>query len=118
MQYGDVKIKVFIKDKNNLIANANVSLNTLDFGFVTIKGFQIWRSNVFNQRLNEQINITPPTKQTFGRYTQQVFFEDKDKWYELEAKIYDVFNNDRNKKLSKQSVEDINIDDIPEDLGQ
>ena len=68
MEMQDVKIKVYIKDKDNLIANANVSLNTVLFGFVTIKGFQLWKSTHFNERLSESINITPPTKQGYGRY--------------------------------------------------
>src|SRR3989344_8502223 len=116
MEMRDVKIKVFIKDKGNLIANANVSINTVLFSFVTIKGFQIWKSDRFNERLQEQVNITPPTKQTYGRYTPQVFFEDKNKWFELEQMVYDAFNTERQKGNSKSASEEVNVDDIPDNL--
>lgn len=118
MEMRDVNIKVFIKDKGNLIANSNVSINTVLFAFVTIKGFQIWRSDCFNERLQEKINITPPTRPAYGRYIPQVFFEDKNKWFELEQMIYNAFNTERLKKSLKQKTEDVNIDDIPDDLGQ
>lgn len=92
---GDVKIKVLIKNKGKLLANANIAIETVTFGFITIKGFQIWSSTRFNERLQEAINITPPTKQAYGHFIQQVFFEDKDKWFGLEEKIYGVFVNTR-----------------------
>ena len=48
----------------------------------------------------------------------QVFFEQPDKWFELEQMIYDSFNAERQKKSSKHAIEEVNIDDIPDDLGQ
>lgn len=116
MDMESIKIKIIIQNKNSLLANANISLNTFDFDFVTIKGFQIWKSTHFNERLSEAINITPPTKQAYGHYYQQVFFENKEKWYELELMIYEAFNNALNKGSLKS--EDVNVDDIPDDLGQ
>lgn len=109
----DIKITIQLKDKASLLANAIVSLNTIAFGFVTIKDFQIWRSKVFNDRLQEQINIKPPTRAFFGKFLERVFIEDKNKWYELEQMIYDAFNNERNKKQANNNNEEVNIDDIP-----
>lgn len=106
----DVKIKVFLKDKGKLLANANIAIETVKFGFVTIKGFQIWSSPKFNERLQEALNITPPTKQAYGRFYQQLFFEDKNKWFELEEKIYSAYLNIRNAATAEK--EDISPDEV------
>ncbi|GEM_PF-3541437 len=102
----DIKIKIIIKDKPNLLANATVSLNTITFGFVTIKNFAIWKSKHFNDRLQEAINITPPATRGF-KYTPIVFFETRDKWFDLERQIYDAFSVSRSGK-----EEEIDIDEV------
>jgi len=40
-----------------------------------------------NDRLQEPINITPPSKNSFGKYQIQIFFETTEKWYEIEMLI-------------------------------
>lgn len=107
---GDLKINIILKDQNNLLANATISLGTTSFGFVTIKGFQIWRSSRFNERLQETVNITPPTNMYQGKYFQQVFFEEPSKWFEIELKIYECFNLTRNETKGKRTNEDVDID--------
>lgn len=84
-----VKIQVLIKNKGQLLANATISFETVYFGLVTIKDFQIWRSQIFNSRLQDSINIKPPTGYSWTRVT--VFFEDKEKWSELELEIYNAY---------------------------
>ena len=101
----DINIKIILKDKPNLLANANVSINTIELGFVTIKNFVIWRSTYFNERLQEAINIEPPKTQGFRR-TPIVFFETRDKWFDLERQIYDAFN------VSRAGKEEIDIDEV------
>lgn len=111
----DIKIKIILRDsKSNLLANANISINTIQFGFVTIKGFQIWKSHNLNERLQESINITPPTRQVYGHYRFQVFFEDKTKWPIMEEMIYNAFLQIRNKRVE---TEDVDIDELPDDLS-
>lgn len=112
----DIKIKIIIKDKPNLLANANISLNTIAFGFVTIKNFAIWKSKHFNDRLQEAINITPPATRGF-KYTPIVFFETPDKWFDLELQIYQAFVASR----TSSKYEDIDLDAVDkgiEDLKQ
>lgn len=105
-----LKISVFLKDKDNLLANVTISIFTIDYGFVTIKDFQIWVSRNFNERLQEAINITPPMKNFYGKYHQRVFLENKDKWYQLEARIYDAYCLSRNKE---KKTEKVNLDELP-----
>ena len=95
---GNVKIRIFIKNKNNLLANAIVSLETVYFGWITLKDFQIWRSQNLNSRLQEYINIKPLQRNVYGKCLDRVFFEDNEKWYELEAKIYDAYFLARSKE--------------------
>lgn len=106
----DIKIKIIIKDKPNLLANANISFDTVAFGSITIKNFAIWKSKHFNERLQEAINITPPSTRGF-KYTAIVFFENRDRWYELEQQIYDAFN------VSRQNPQDEDIDPDDVDVG-
>src|SRR3972149_8104473 len=96
-----VKIRVFIKDKGNLLANATISLETVYFGFITIKNFQIWRSQNLNSTGQENINIKPLQRNVYGKWLDRVFFEDTEKWYELEAKIYDAYFMARSKTNDK-----------------
>ena len=40
----NVKIHIDIKNKENLLANATISIDTAEFGQITIKNFQmVWR---------------------------------------------------------------------------
>lgn len=87
----DIKITIIIKDKPNLLANANMAIPTLDFGYITIKGFQIWKSNNLNSRLQDYVNITPPSIKAYLRWNNIVFFESEDKWVEIEQIIYDNY---------------------------
>ncbi len=109
----DLKIKIILKNKGNLFANADISIYANSYGFITLKGFQIWKSNVFNNRLNDNINIQPAGKIAFGHFYKQVFFEEKEKWYELEMEIYQeylkVVNNKKNFNEETVNPEDIQI---------
>lgn len=113
----DIKIKIILKDKPNLLANATVSLNTTAFGFVTIKGFTIWKSRHFNDRLQEAVNIKPPAQLAFGKYYPQVFFESRDKWFDIERQIYDAFNTSRT-GLKEEAIDPDEIDKAIEDMKQ
>lgn len=108
----DVKITIRLKNIKTLLANANVSLNTTLFGFVTIKGFQIWKSTNFNSRIQQAINITPPSKPSFGHYVQLVFFEDIKLWYELESQIHSAYIKELNKSKSLET-EEVDVDQLP-----
>lgn len=98
---GNVKIRIFIKNKNNLLANATVTLETVYFGFLTLKDFQIWRSQNLNNRLMEYINIKPLSRNIYGKWLERAYFEDPEKWYELESKIYDAYFKARNEQEAK-----------------
>lgn len=112
----NVEISIFFPEKqSSLLANATVSLRTIEYGFVTIKGFCIWISSRLNDRLQEKINITPPSKQIRGRYRPIVFVEEPiDNWYCLEARIYDAYHKAKIKiKYKQKQNEDVNPNDIP-----
>lgn len=110
------KISIFLKEnKGNLLANATVSVDTLQFGYITIKGFQIWISRIFNERLQDKINIQPPTKLAYGRAHQQVFIEDKQKWFLLELEIYNLFLKSKEPNIHEE--EEIDIDEIDKALS-
>ncbi len=84
----NIKINIKIKNKGNLLANANLSLLTKDFGWINIKDFQIWRSSNLNSRLEDNINIQPPSINVHGKYIAKIFFEDIKKWEKIEEEIY------------------------------
>lgn len=108
-QYADdnCKVQIFLKDQEKLLANATVLINITPFGPVTIKSFQIWKSHVFNERLNEPINILPTSIKRF----KLVFFEDISKWFELERIIFEAYSK------AKSEKEDLNIDEIDKALS-
>lgn len=106
MRDEDVKIKIVIKNKGNLLANATIHVSTYDYGFITIKSFQIWESHIFNNRLKDNVNIQPPGKVAYGHYYPHVFFEDTQRWYELEQEIYMAYLEKKNES------EEIDIDKV------
>ncbi|OGK09582.1 hypothetical protein A2767_03150 [Candidatus Roizmanbacteria bacterium RIFCSPHIGHO2_01_FULL_35_10] len=109
----NIKIKIFLPKKvSKLLASASVSINS-EYGFITIKGFQIWPSSHFNQRLQTSVNITPPSKQLYGRYTPFIFFEDVKSWYKLEELIFSAYQKFKDKKEKIIISEDVNPEDIP-----
>lgn len=110
----DVKIIVFLNSKDNLIARVNISLKLNTSSFITIKGFVIWKSEWIHPKFQEQINFTPPRLYLYGKWSDIVFFEDKQKWFLLEEKIYLAYckaKSEKDKKLI--ASEDINPDEIP-----
>jgi hypothetical protein len=96
------EIKIEIKNKNKMLANANVLIDTVEFGQVNIKAFQIWQSNYLNLRLGEYINIAPPSL----RYFKFIFFEDEKSWLRLEKQIWESYKN----KVAENTP--INPDDV------
>jgi hypothetical protein len=106
------EVKIIMKNIKNLIANANVVLQT-DYGKVTVKGFCIWSSKFIHPRFQEEINITPPSAMRFGRSFPYVFFEDKTMWESLEEKIYNAYCKEKNKtKIENNTHRETLEDDI------
>lgn len=84
----EIKVDIKIKNNGNLLANADLSLLTKDFGWVDIKDFQMWKSSNLNRRLDQYINIQPPSILIHGKYIPRVFFEDIEKWGRIESIIF------------------------------
>ena len=80
-------IDIQIKNKGKLLANANVKLETIEYGPINIKGFQIWQSSHLNTRLGRYINIKPPSQ----RYFLFLFFESQPYWEKLEKIIWQQY---------------------------
>lgn len=91
--YEDENVKIsiiFPKIKGKLIANATILLKTAGFGIYTTKWFRIWHSPNFNDRLQEPINITPPTL-NLPFFPIVTYFENAKQWYEIERLIYSAY---------------------------
>ena len=57
---------------------------------------------------SDNINIQPPGKVAYGHYYTHVFFEDTQRWYELEQEIYSAYLEKKNE--SKEiDINEINI---------
>jgi hypothetical protein len=110
----NVKVSVFLINKDNIIARANISIKLNTSYFITIKGFVIWKSEWIHPKFQEQLNITPPRIYRFGKWVDIVFFESKNDWILLEEKIYSAYLKAKLEKDNKLIVnENINPDDIP-----
>lgn len=109
----DLIITITIKDKPKLIANVTVAIKTEVYGWVTIKNFCIWKSDLMNNRLQEYINITPPSYNSIGKYHSHVFFEDEKAWHRLEARIYDAYFLKRSEESTAKLDGRIDPDEIP-----
>lgn len=108
MQYSDVDVQVTIKNKGNILANANIVIGT-DYGKVVLKYFIIKRSPHLNSRLNDNVYIKAPAiGKSFVKYAVVAFENEKD-WYEIERLIYSEYI----KVNREQHNEEVNPDDIP-----
>lgn len=90
-------IKIFLnKTESRLLANADVTFESPEYGSITAKYFQIWRSQFVNKKLdNDKINIEPPSTKNNPNVIKCEFFrvEDEEKWFELMYQIYDAYKN-------------------------
>jgi hypothetical protein len=112
-QYEDENLKIRIKLKKNspkLLANADLIFNS-HYGFITIKDFQIWRSDYFNERVQAKINIKPPSRNNYGHYTPYIFIENENSWHDIERLIGSAYFNAAN----KLPEEEIDVDVLDED---
>lgn len=97
----NIKIKLNLDKKcENLLANADVGIDTDEFGVIVMKDFQIWKSPQFNSRLQDAINIQPPVIKYSGKFRPRIFFENKEVWFELESQIWYAFQVEGSKKES------------------
>jgi len=87
----NIKIEIKIKNNAKLLANANLMFLTEDFGWITVKDFQIWSSNLCNRRLNEFINIEPPSIRVAGKYMKRIYIEDLKQWEKIEKLIFNAY---------------------------
>ena len=110
----DIIVTVKLKDKPKVLATATATLETVYFGVLNIKGIVIWRSDYPHPDFQENINITFPRINKYGKWYDQVFIEDPDKWRSFQTRIYDAYCLKRNQAGKKpETNEDINPDDIP-----
>jgi len=105
----NIKIHIKIKNMGTLLANADVSILSKGFGWITIKDFIIWESNILNTRLNANINIQPLAANVHGKFILKVFIDNLADWEKMEKEIYDAYL----KKLLEGVPIEIPDDDTP-----
>jgi hypothetical protein len=101
----DIKVEIKLSSKEKLKATAVVN-----FGDFVVKGFRLSVSEHENENLDsEKLWMQPPATR-IGQFWHKIFWiDDKQKWKELERKIFDVYKN----KYSESTVgNDIEWDDI------
>jgi hypothetical protein len=90
-------IKIFLnKTESRLLANADVTFESPEYGPVTAKYFQIWRSQFMNKKLdNDKINIEPPSTRSNPNVIKCEFLrlENENKWFELMYQIYSAYKD-------------------------
>lgn len=94
--YEKAKIKIFIKDKGPLLANAQA----LIAGIQEINGITIWTSKF------EGLNIEPPTYDPFHK-CKAVWINDKKIWADLCKRIEREYLNKKDEQELEERIEDI-----------
>lgn len=109
---GNIEIMVkVLKDNLRLYANANVSIKTEELGWIETKHWKLWKSDIFNDRIQAKMNIEPPKLQFKGRgFHNTIFIPDRDKWCELEMLIYSAYNEAISKQAGKEDIDPDSID--------
>lgn len=96
-----VKIDIRLIDKNNVLAAADLTLLRSLIGVIIIKGFLVFHSSKVNPVLKANINITPPSKKVFTKYSPQVFFGNREHWEFLQKLIYENYLSVKQERLKK-----------------
>jgi predicted alpha/beta superfamily hydrolase len=66
-----------------------------------------------NERLQEKINVQPPSINMYGKYHPVIFFKDKNQFFDIEERIYDAYCLARNKRdEDKPHNENVDPDEI------
>lgn len=114
--YKDENVFVQIKKSppraTKMIARADVTLRIYDSEYVRIRGFILWHSKVLNNRLQQHINIKPPSTSEKGKWTETVHFLNKNSWENLEMIIYSAYLEFQ-KRGEDTGIQDIDPDDLP-----
>lgn len=93
----EIKVKIKLSDKPELKATA-----VIDFGDITIKGFRLSVSKHENENLNnEKLYLQVPCFFA-GKWREIVFINDKDKWKQIEKKVFEEFRNAYNEVENKE----------------
>lgn len=104
-------IEVFLKPikTGNDLASVNIIIGEL----FSIRGFRISKSQNIHPRFQEAIWIQPPKYFYGGFYHIMFFVNDKNLYSELEEKIYNTFNQMKQRGEFNRMNEDVNPYDVP-----
>ncbi len=101
----EIDIKIKLSDKEKLKATAVV-----DFGEITAKGFRLSVSEHENENLDwEKLWLQPPATK-IGRFWHKiVWLNDKDKWRQLEKRVFDIYKEEQKKSDQEKEMHGDNI---------
>ena len=104
----DIKVKVRINQKGNLLAQADVVFGDI----IEIHGWRVMSSTKIHPRFQEQLWIQEPCyRSANGKWKPIVWIADKKLYEEIESKIYDTYT------LTKANTPPINQDKVtPDDI--
>lgn len=83
---------------------------SLDFGEFVVKGFRIQGSEYENYK-GDKLWLTPPSYMGGGHYHPIFFMPDKEKWKELELRVWEEFYRARDEFFKK--FHGLDDDDLP-----
>jgi sRNA-binding carbon storage regulator CsrA len=104
-------IEVFLKPIKT--GNDLASVSIIIGEEITIHGFRISKSQQIHPKFQEKIWIQPPKYRLGPFYKLLVFIHRKELYSELEEKIYDKFNQMKQRGGFDRIDEDVNPDDVP-----
>lgn len=115
--YEDENVKIRVRESKSkspkIIALVDVFIKHFMGDFIEIKGFVIWSSDLLNGRLQEKLNITPPSIQIFGKRSTIVYIQNETFWFEIEGYIYSALLDFRRNRKDDTTEESIDLKDIP-----
>ena len=95
----EIEVKIKLSDKLDLKATA-----VIDFGDITIKGFRLSVSKHKNENLDSEMLYLQVPCFFAGKWREIVFINDKDKWKQIEKKVFEEY--------CKANKESVNKDDL------
>jgi len=104
-------IKIYPKNKGNLLANTTVTIESEDLGEFTINWIAIWATKEENDRLKLKLSVSPPSLRMGPKYFKALFFKKEETWFEIEKAICEKYEEEN--KMEQPKGEYVDPEEIP-----
>jgi DNA-binding cell septation regulator SpoVG len=106
----DIKIKIKLFQSEKLLAQATVIIDDI----WEEHGWRVMKSDRYHPIFQEEVWVQAPSYQSYGKWREIVFINDRNLYERVQEKIYDAYHMAKTKEDGQKSIKEV-VDpkDIP-----